>query len=249
MTRLSRQTPFNGANAPGSVTQVARLANPATVTSIEVLSTRLTELNAVFNQTNDRRGVFTAVYAPCVQSLVREIRGGRIKDPATAERVVLALGKAYLEGLQRDGVGPQGGPGSTWDSFSRLARDPKVSNARLLASSINAHWSADLPHALVAGRAPTGFEDDFQEIGRVLVSQVDKDLKRPEGPNGRRVAGVFQDQAALSTLSKVFGLQGVMNTGMRVLLAEAFASSRVPAPLMGANQVKWGIREGLIGVL
>jgi hypothetical protein len=247
MTRITQRPSLPVAAAPAG--SLRELSDPSTVTSIEGLATRLSELNAVFNKTDDRRGVFTAVYAPCVQALVKDIRGGQFRDGATAERVVLALGKSYLEGLQRDGRGAPGGPGSSWDSFSRLVKDPKVSDARLLASSINAHWSADLPGALVAGRAPAGFEGDFQQIGRVLVAQVAKDLERPQGPNGRRVAGVFRDQAALAGLSKVFGLQQVMSTGMKVLLAEAFASSRLPAALKGANHLKWSAREGLIGAL
>lgn len=248
MARVTRR-PVSAQAAPPSV-DLSRLSDPATVTSVEGLATRLSELNGLFNRANDRRGVFTAVYAPCVQALAGKLRDGEFKDPATAERVVLALGKAYLEGLRRDGVGAPGAAGSSWDSFSRLSKDPSVSDARLLASSINAHWSADLPGALVAGRAPAGFEEDFQRIGRVLVAQVEGDLKRPSGPNGKRVAAVFGDQAALSALSRVFGLHQVMSTGMRVLLSEAFASSRLPAAaLRVANQAKWGVREGLIGML
>ena len=85
---LTHVRPRAAAVAPPSL---AELSEPSTVTSLEGLSTRLAELNERFNRTNDRRGVFTAVYAPCVRRLVKEIRAGSVKDPATAERVVLAL--------------------------------------------------------------------------------------------------------------------------------------------------------------
>jgi hypothetical protein len=43
------------------------------------------ELNVRFEATGDRRGLFTAVYAPCVARLVKAIRGGQLENPAAAE--------------------------------------------------------------------------------------------------------------------------------------------------------------------
>ena len=71
----------------------------------------------------------------------------------------------------------------------------------------------------------------------------------PRGPNGRHVAAVFKDQAVLAALSSVFGLKNIMSTGMGVLLSEAFASSRLPGALAGAEHLKWAVREGLINAL
>jgi len=228
---------------------VAGLSDPATVTSIEGLSSRLAELNDLFNRTNDRRGVFTAIYAPCVRRLVKEIRAGNVKDPATAERVVLALGKGYLEGLHRNGQGAPGGTGSTWDSFSGLVKKPSVSDARLLASSINAHWSADLPRALATARAPANFGGDLQKIGGFLVDEVEHGLATPSGPNGRSVAKIFESQPALAGLRRVFGLDTTIRAGMATLMTEAMVSGRGLPALGGANQLKWSVREGLIGLL
>jgi len=243
---LTHVRPRAAAVAPPSL---AELSEPSTVTSLEGLSTRLAELNERFNRTNDRRGVFTAVYAPCVRRLVKEIRAGSVKDPATAERVVLALGKGYLEGLHRDGHGVPGGPGATWDSFSGLVRNPRTSDARLLASSINAHWSADLPRAIAVAQAPAGFGDDLQKMGVFLVDEVEQGLKAPRGPNGRRVAEVFNSQPALGGLRRVFGLDATMRGGMSTLLDEAFVTGRRLNSLSGTNQLKWSVREGLIGLL
>jgi hypothetical protein len=246
--RPSSQSP---SSLQTSARRVAELADTRNVNTIEGLARRLTEINDYFNRTNDRRGVFTAVYAPNVQRLVKEIRAGSVKDPATAERVVLALGKLYLVGLGRGQASPQSssGPGYAWDNFTTLAKDPSVSDARILASSINAHWTMDLVEAIDEARAPDAFASDLQALGGFLVDEVSRQIKSPVGPNGKRVAAVFRDQPVMRGLSDVFGMTPPVKTATAVLLAEAFATSRHPQLFRQANSVKWGIREALLSLI
>lgn len=235
--------------APVAPASLAALATPKGVTTIEGLATRLAALNARFDATGDRRGLFTAVYAPCVARLVKEIRSGGVKDAASAERVVLALGQSYLRGLERGGVGPMGAPGSAWDSFFALAARKDTSDAQLLASSINAHWGIDLVDSLVEARVPPTFGRDLQTIGRILVDEVQTLMDRPRGTNARKVAEVFRTQPLFTTTTGVLGREATMQTAMSTLMAEAFTVSQMPPPIRRANQLSWRLRESLFGVL
>ncbi|MDP3504901.1 MAG: DUF5995 family protein [Myxococcales bacterium] len=231
------------------MTAASRSQPMAGVTSLETLAQRLKVLDTGFDAKGDRRGLFTAVYAPCVARLVRAIRGGELKDPATAERVVLALGRSYLRGLERGGVGPTGGPGSAWDSFFARARRRDTSDAQVLASAFNAHWGLDLVSALAEARAPASFGGDLQTIGRLLVDEVQSLLDRPSTRTSRRVADVFEQQPLFLTARGLFGRGATMHVGMSTLMAEAFAISQLPAPLRRANEASWGLREALFQVL
>jgi hypothetical protein len=237
-----------------SLPRASAVSAPATVqpgrlTTIELLASRLAELNVRFEATGDRRGLFTAVYAPCVARLVKAIRGGQLENPAAAERVVLALGQAYLRGLERGGVGPRGAPGSAWDSFFALSRRPETSDAQLLASSFNAHWGIDLVDALVEAKAPASFGGDLQTIGRLLVDEVQSLIDRPRGATARKVAAVFSQQPLFAAATGFFGRAATMQLGMSTLMAEAFTISQLPAPLRRAREAGWQLRESLFQVL
>ncbi len=162
---------------------------------------------------------------------------------------MLALGQAYLRGLERGRVGPRGAPGSAWDSFFALAQRRGTSDAQLLASSFNAHWGIDLVDALVEARVPASFGGDLQTIGRLLVDEVQSLIDRPSGATARKVAAVFSQQPLFVAATGFFGRGATLNVGMSTLMAEAFTISQLPAPLRKAREAAWQLRESLFQVL
>jgi len=173
----------------------------------------------------DRSALFLSVYAPCVRRLAEAITARRLGDPATAERVVVALARRCIDALEGRDVG-------AWGMHQRLRINGSATDGRVLAEGFNAHLTVDLPAALREAGATGAFDGDLQEIGRILVEETARVVRSPADAFEERASGAILGTPALQDLTAIFGDRPVMGTAFSLLLREALAQSSLGVPAL-----------------
>lgn len=145
--------------------------------TLDSLARKIARMDADWSSRGDRRGLFTALYGPCIERLRAEVQRGAFRNPSAVELIARRLAARYLEG------------GLHWRRFERLAADRGVSDARVLGTALNAHLTIDLAGALVG--APTNFESDLLRLGRLVEDEIGTVAALPQHANAQRATQVL----------------------------------------------------------
>ncbi len=237
--------------APGpNLLALARLADPATVTTPEQLLVRLKQLEASF--AGDGRVVFPAVYAAITRASVKLVAGRQVADVERSKALIVDFGRRYLAALQAH---LEGRPvPAHWQQHFVLAAGQKPS-LRAAASAINAHLSIDLAESVAAVGATRAFAGDFAAFGRSLAAttpEVVASLARHGVAAERFVKG----WAVGDVIDAVAGAGTTSRLGFQIIRTEAFANAMlmrdgacVPAAVRAGMHAACKNRESTLDVV
>ncbi len=183
------------------------LGQPSLAT-LRSLARKIARLDADWSSRGDRRGLFTALYGPCIERVQAEILRGAFRNSSAVELIARRLAARFLEG------------GLHWRRFERLAADRSVSDARVLGTALNAHLTIDLARALVG--APTSFESDLLWLGRLVVDEVGSVAARPQHASAQRATLVLSGGGLEKVVRTIAGEDG----GFPALLSQSWEASR-----------------------
>ena len=173
----------------------------------------------------DRSALFLSIYAPCVQRLAEAVAHRRLRDPATAERVVVGLARRCMDALEGRDVG-------AWGAHQRLRVDDRATDGRVLAEGFNAHLTVDIPAALREAGATGAFDADLQDIGRILVDETARVVRSPRDAFDERASAGILRTPGLKDLTALLGDGPTMGTAFSLLLREALAQSSLGIPAL-----------------
>ena len=147
--------------------RLVELTDPTTLKDMYDLRGRIRELDKIFVEQKDDRGLFTSLYRVITDGAVDSVERGLYEDNKWASKLTHNFGRRYLANLHGDLTG--GEVTGAWKSYYKQARDPSVSRERVTGMGAIVHLVADLPKALAETGVPVERKKDFMHFGDVLL--------------------------------------------------------------------------------
>ncbi|MEB3237667.1 MAG: DUF5995 family protein [Candidatus Sericytochromatia bacterium] len=140
---------------------------------LEALTRTIERLESRYRGSEDARAIFATTYLLTTRNIIKAMDRGTFADRGRMERITLAFGGLWLDALEAEDGGRPGDVPPAWRLAFDAGRRDKVSPARVLMLSINAHVIRDLPFAVVAAARPdASLEPDFKALNKVLADEV-----------------------------------------------------------------------------
>ena len=176
------------------------LASREGIDSAPALEARIAAIASLLSRAGDQRGLFPVVYARITERARASLDESAYRDPAWAERLIVAFGHRYLDNLAAhlDGRAPT----PAWERYYALAAQGDVP-VETLAQAITAHLVDDLPRSLADVDSGPAQRDDFMHFGELLLesfSALVDDVRRAYGVDAEPLLsglapGKWMDQA------------------------------------------------------
>jgi hypothetical protein len=128
---------------------------------------RIDEIAALFEACGDPWGLFPTTYRHITRRIIQALERREIEDTAWGKAIVLDFAARYLESLQAVLKGEE--PSYAWGHYYYLADQEDVSRTRAVLVAMVAHLTLDLPYALVAIDTVEDQEDDYFELGELMI--------------------------------------------------------------------------------
>lgn len=138
------------------------------VDSVDTVVSRMRALDAALPE-RDGVAVFNRVYLTVTEAIDRRLDAGLFPDTEAAIVLDVRFAERYLR------VAEGGCPPACWRPLLQFRRHPGVRPLQFALAGINAHIGHDLALAVVdtcrtLGCEPVDLEDEFEQVGDVLVS-------------------------------------------------------------------------------
>lgn len=147
---------------------LVELTDPDTLVDMYDLRSRIRELDSIFVEHEDPRGLFTSLYRVITDGAVDSVEKEMYEDNQWASDLIRNFGRRYLDNLHGELTG--GETTGAWETYYQQAHDPSVSRERVTGMGAIVHLVADLPKALVETGVPIERRKDFMDFGDNLLS-------------------------------------------------------------------------------
>ncbi len=142
------------------------------LTPVDSVVSRMRALDAALPE-RDGVAVFNRVYLAVTEAIDRRLDAGEFPDPRAAITLDVRFAERYLR------VAEGGAPPACWRPLLRFRCHPGVRPPQFALAGINAHIGHDLALAVLdACRTldcePTELEDEFEQVGDILVSMEER---------------------------------------------------------------------------
>ena len=117
--------------------RLVELTDPTTLKDMYDLRGRIRELDKIFVEHKDDRGLFTSLYRVITDGAVDSVERGLYEDNTWASKLTHNFGRRYLANLHGDLTG--GDVTGAWKSYYKQARDPSVSRERVTGMGAIVH--------------------------------------------------------------------------------------------------------------
>ena len=169
--------------------RLVELTKPDTLKDMYDLRSRISELDKIFVEHKDPRGLFTSLYRVITNGAVDSVEKGLYEDNEWGAKLTHLFGRRYLENLHGELTG---GPTTrAWRVYYDQARDASVSPERVAAMGAIVHLVADLPQALVETGAPIERREDFMLFGDNLLGCYEEMIESARKGHGVHMDPVF----------------------------------------------------------
>jgi hypothetical protein len=156
-----------GAQGTGDAWGFARPAR------LDDLTRAIEKIESLYRRADDARAIFATTYLLTTRNIIKAMDRRTFSDRVRMERITLAFGELWLDALEAEDKGRRDDVPPAWRLAFDAGKRDRVSPARVLMLSINAHVIRDLPFAVVAAARPdASLEPDFKALNKVLADEV-----------------------------------------------------------------------------
>ena len=152
---------------PETKQALLELSDPSTLQGLEDFEKRIEQIDQIFLNTQDPRGVFTSLYRVITNKAAESVRAGQYQDNDWGAELTVDFGKRYLENLYAHLQGSRVDAG--WKRYYDLADNPNVDLKRVVAMGATIHLVVDLPASLAAIDSSPQRREDFMQFGNILL--------------------------------------------------------------------------------
>ena len=162
------------------ISRIIKLADTSTLgdKDVEEFDMRIKEIRDLFVATQDRRGLFTTIYAVVTEGGLEELRkDGAFKDVTAMRRLIIEFAKTYLNSLRgyfgedsddKKLLKPQ------WKKYFEYAENFEVHPLFVLSTAINTHITLDLIDAILKSKMRASNKADYVKMGDSLIGNIDR---------------------------------------------------------------------------